>query len=661
MLINITKMKILYSDIKRLVPGLKKTPREVGEALTLTGFMLDGFEEVKHRGKKDHLLGLEIRQNRPDGLSVFGIAKEVAAYYGLKAKLPTGKTPKTPKNGLGIKVEEKESVKKVRAVRIKGIKNTESPVWLKEFLSFYDINPINLSVDVSNYVMLMTGYPSHLFDADKLSGNLVWSLNKEFDRIVTLDGSEVKLNKDEMIIKDDKNILCLAGIVGGEVAKIESETKDIVLEMAVYEHSLIGKNARSLNMVTEAGNRLSKNLDPAGVDSAFDLLVSMTLEYCGGEVDSSVFEHSSRKEKPVVIKFDLSLPGVYAGVDIPEKISLKILKDLGFEVKGVGSKVSVTPPVGRKDVSVPEDLVEEVIRVFGYDKIPYEETPALKVPEKITPLNLVLIDKMSGILTSLGFDEILSKPMVRKGENARTNYLNWKEITTENAINEEYPDLRQTTAIGLINTSKKHLKKNIKYVSLFEVGKVFGKRKGVYEERELMGVFYSPHCEKPGLSEMKVVIERVLRSVGVADISYRTSKSVPGVANPHSCWEALSKGEVIGIVYKMKPGEIERRSYFAEFDIENVLKVLNKTKNISTVELDQKLVVLDANVEMEEGEYLFDCLEKMKKKIGEKNVWGMEVIDEFPVGDRVRYTVRVYYYDLSDQDAKKIHLKVFES
>ena len=654
-------MKILYSDIKSLVPGLKKDPHEVAEALTYAGFMLDEFKEVKYLNKKDCLLGLEIRQNRPDLLSVIGISKEVAAYYGLKLKAPMAKISGTPKSSLGIKIEEKEYVKKVAAVSIKGIKNAQSPSWLKDFLSFYDINPIDLPVDISNYIMLLTGYPSHLFDADKLKGNLVWSLNNDFDRIVTLDGSEVELNKDEMIIKDDENILCLAGIVGGEVAKIDSKTENIVLEMAVYNHAVIGRNARSLNMVTEASNRLSKNLDPAGVDEAFKLLVSMVLDHCGGEIDSKVFDFVSKKEKPPVIKFDLSSPGFYAGIDIPEKRSLEILKNLGFDVKGSGKTVSVTPPIGRKDVSIPEDLVEEVIRVFGYDKIPSEEPPVLKAVENITPLNILLAEKLRDILTSLGFDEIYSKPMVRKGENVRTNYLNWKGITTENAINEEYPDLRQTISIGLLNTSIKHLKKNIKYINLFEIGKIFGKGKKGYEEREVLGIFYTPHSEDQGLSDFKSVIERTLRSVGLTDISYKESKSVPEVANPHSCWEVLSKGEVIGLVYKLKPHEIERASYFAEFNLESILKILDRTDNKSTVELDKKLIVLDANIEIDKDDRLSKYLETIKKKVGDKNLWGMSVVDEFPLKDQIRYTVRVSYYNLSDREAKDLHSKVFDS
>lgn len=642
-----------------MVPGLKKSPQEVAGALTLTGFMLDGFEEVSYQGNKDYLFGLEIRQNRPDCLSTIGLAKEVAAYYGLKMKLPKVTLPKNFKKPLNIKVNEKEYVKKIIAVKIKDLKNTESPAWLKEYLSLYDVNSINFLVDISNYVMFLTGYPSHLFDADKLNGDIVWSLNKEFDQIVTLDGSEIPLNKNELIIKDSVNILGLAGIVGGELAKLDLKTESILLEMAVYDYSIIRNNSRDLSTVTEASNRLTKNLDLLGLDYAAGLLISMILENCGGELESKVFNYSPKKEKVPKIKFDLKLPSVYAGVDITEKKTKDILKNLGFEVKENGKSVIVTPPIGRKDVSLPEDLVEEVIRVFGYDKIPSEETPKLEVVKNITPKNIALAEKIRDILPSLGFDEVLSWPLTKKGQNERANYLKWESVTTENSINEDYPELRQSTVIGLVDFSKEHLKKNIKYIKHFEVGKVFGKNKG-YEEYEAVGIFFSPATKEEKLLDFKSVVEGLIRTLGLVDISYEESKNKPEIANSYSCWDIFSGNKFIGIVYKLKPEEFDREAYFAEFDFDKILGVLDSTESKSTIELSQKLIVLDANIELNEGDSLFKHLGSVKKKIGNKNIWSINIVDEFSLKDKTRYTIRVSYMGLSDQDAKKIHAKTFD-
>lgn len=255
-----------------MIPGLTASPQKVGNALTMTGFMMDGLKEVNYQGNKDFIISLEIRQNRADCLSVIGLAREVAAYYGLSVKLPDMPALVFNDNKLNIEVDAKDYIKRILAIRIMNLKNKESPEWLKEFLALYEINSINFLVDLSNYVMLVTGYPSHLIDIAKIDSNIVWSVNKEFSKIVTLDGSVVELKKDkELIIRDSKNIIALAGIVGGEFAKIDINTKSIVVEMAVYDRSIIRRNSRSLRIVTEASHRLEKDLDPNGSEYAIGL------------------------------------------------------------------------------------------------------------------------------------------------------------------------------------------------------------------------------------------------------------------------------------------------------------------------------------------------------------------------------------------------------
>jgi len=271
-------MKLLYSQLKELLPGLKASPKEVGEKLTLAGLMLDGLSAVNYQGKSDWLLSLEVRQNRADCLGVLGLAKEVAAYYGLRFKLPVVRLPQpSQKKATAIRVEAKKQIKRARAYEMTGVTNRTSPAWLKEFLKLYGINSINLLVDLSNYVMLFTGFPSHLLDQDKMQGSLRWTMNKDFGSLTTLDGSVIKLNRDEIIIQDDQKILGLAGIVGGLAAAIDLKTHNVVAEMAIYDRVLVRRNARSLKITTEASVRLEKDLDPEGPNYALDLLISLIL------------------------------------------------------------------------------------------------------------------------------------------------------------------------------------------------------------------------------------------------------------------------------------------------------------------------------------------------------------------------------------------------
>lgn len=652
-------MKILYSDIKKLVPGLKVSSSKVAQALTLTGLMVDSFEKVRYQGREDYLMGLEVRQNRPDCLSIAGVAREVAGYYGLPLKMPSNVSLKEGKNKLNIEIEAKDFVKRVVAVKFDQVENKESPKWLKEFLSFYGIHSINLLVDLSNYVMLFTGYPSHLFDGDKLKGNLSWSLNKNFKEIVTLDGSEIKLNKKELVIKDDESVLGLAGIVGGRFGKIEKETKTVVMEMAVYDHVIVMRDSRNLNVITEASNRLTKNLDPKGIDFASKYLISLILENCKGKIDSNIFDYYPKKENAKEIIFDPESPGKFAGIDIPKDKAVKILKNLSFDVKSKGKKTIVTPPVGRTDVSLKEDLIEEVVRIYGYDKIPSSSPPEVKVVENITPENIILSEKARDVLCSLGFDEVLSWPVTKEGENEFVNYLDWEKVVTENSINEDYPELRQSTITGLLSRFYEYSKKNIEYVKIFETGKVFGKAKGEYKEHDALGIFLKASSQKGEMNSFKSSVETFLRLIGLSDISYKKSKNNPEIANPFSCWSIESKDKKIGILYKLRPNKEIKDAYFAEFNIDEMVKILKKTKNKPAIELDQKLVVLDANIELKKEDIIYDFLKEIKDKIGTKYIWSINIIDEFPVKEKIKYTIRVSYKNLSDKDAKEVHLKTF--
>ena len=510
-------MKFLYSQIKELVPGLKAEPKELADDLTMIGFMCDSFEKVKYQGKPDYLIGLEVRENRGDMLSILGIAREAAAFHGLTVKEPASDLVLPKKATTKIKVEKsaQKLVTRALAVMIKDVKNTESPTWLKEYMEFYEMNPTNLMVDLSNYVMILTGYPSHLLDMDKMQSGLIWDMNNEFEKIVTLDGTEVPLSKkNEILLRDTENILGLAGMVGGRQAAMELNSKNVLVEMAIYDHATVRDNVRSLKVFTEAGSRLGKDLDINAMGEAFQLLIDLLLKHGGGQLEPEIFEHFPKKRVYPKIKMDLAAPSQYAGIEIKEKQALESLKRLGFEIVGQGkarksgvnssangrisgnanssaqkaalSWVEVLPPKGRTDVNITEDVIEEVVRMADFRNIPIDETPALEVVPKITPLNIILAEKIRDVLTANGYDEIMSLPLVAGSANEAVNYLPWEEIKVQNPINEEFPCLRQSLAAGLFNQLLVYTKKNIPFeqTQIFEIGKVFGKEKGKYLEHE---------------------------------------------------------------------------------------------------------------------------------------------------------------------------------
>jgi len=651
-------MKVLYSQIKELVPGLKAKPREVGEALTLTGFMMDGFTEVTYKGKKDYLLSLEIRQNRADCLSVIGLAREVAAYYNLKASIPAIKTITKNNKKLDIKIEATDFIKRVLAIKIDDIKNQESPQWLKEYMAFYGLNSAGLLVDLSNYVMMLTGYPSHLIDFKKTEGTIYWSINNNFKEITTLLGSVTKLNNNEIIIRDNNNIIALAGIIGGKTDSIDINTNSVIAEIAIYDRSIIRKNSRSLSITTEASRRLEKDLDPNEADYAMKMLVSLILKYAGGKVASSLFNYYPKKYTSPKIQFDKELPTKLAGIEISPKDTLRILKGLNFDIISKNNKLTVIPPTYRMDVALPEDLAEEVIRIHGYNHIPTNEIPHLEVVKDITPKNIILSEKIRDVLTVLGFDETLSWPLTEKGINTKVNYSDLNEITTQNSVNDLFPNLRQSMAVGLLNQMNEYFKKGVEFIDIFEIGRIFGEKNKNYLEHDSLGILSA--SKDNTLSQYKDKIESLLRLIGFVDVKYFESKVKPKIANPESCWDINVNNQNIGIIYKLAPSETKLNIYFTEIDVERITKMLTKVDNNPVVELTQKLISLDVNIELDKEDSIFDYLKNLENKIDRKNIWSINVADVYQVGNKKKYTLRVTYEELSDKKAKEIHLKAFD-
>ena len=653
-------MKILYSQIKELIPNLKADPKEVGQALTLTGFMMDSFVEVAYKGKKDYLIGLEIRQNRAECLSVIGLAREVAAYFNTPIIVPTINFETPNHQNLDIKINASEYVKRVLAIKIDNIINKESPEWLREYLSFYGLNSINLLVDISNYVMIFAGYPSHLIDCKKINGQISWTLNNSFNEMVTLFKTDVKLQKNnELIIKDEKNIIALAGLIGGQAAAIDMNTTSIIAEIAVYDRSIVRKNSRSLSIVTEASHRLEKDLDPNNVEYAMNLLGSLIIKYGGGQASTKYFDFYPKKYNSPTVEFDPSLSSKIAGIEISEDDTLKIFAGLNFKVEKKDNFLLVTPPTYRLDLSIPEDLAEEVIRVYGYDRIPSNEVQKVELVKDITPKNIILAEQIRDILSNLGFDEILSWPLTKNGDNDLVNYLDWEELATQNSVNDVYPNLRQSIIAGLWNQLNEYLKKNVDFINIFEIGKVFGKKEETYLEKEMLGLIATSSNNSFPLFKDKV--ETLLRLLGINDIKYLKAKIIPKMANPNSCWDIYFSGKLLGIIYKAVPQDTNLNVYSAELSIDKIVEIIITNPNNPIVEITQKLISLDANIELDNNDSIFENLEIFKKKIlKEKDcIWSVNIVDVYPLEHKTRYTVRVSYKELSDQEAKDIHSKVF--
>jgi phenylalanyl-tRNA synthetase beta subunit len=376
--------------------------------------------------------------------------------------------------------------------------------------------------------------------------------------------------------------------------------------MAVYNRSRVRNDSRSLKTITEASIRLDKELDPETIPLAFPHLVSLIQEYCQATVNGNLLDIYPTKTVPSQIEFNPSSPSTYAGIEIPSDFTLNCLTRLGCTI----NKNLITPPTLRKDILIPEDLIEEVIRFYGYNKIP-TDSPIDPTPlPDITPPILYLIEKLKDNLITLGYDEVRSWPLVNNTIDPKT------VVKTENSINSDYPYLRQSIIQSLQNQLDQYNRFKVPSPQFFEIGKIFSNINGQYVEKYALGI-YNPNAET-----LHFDID------SVAPVKGRCPKD-RGV-----------------------------ESTFAEIILNNLPgpdKYIPQVINNTAIELTSQIITLDANVNFDSPQDPVKLIEKYTALIDLKILWSMEIADIY----QNRYTFRVSYYNCDDKTAKKIHLSTF--
>lgn len=661
-------MKLLYSELKQFIPTLKSSPKAVGDALTMIGLMVESLEEISIAGKKDWLISVEVRAaSRPDCLGVLGIARELSAYFGIPVQLPKFKfAPSTKK--LSVNVKANNDVYRAVVIQVDSLNNSKpSPAWLSEVITAHGMNSVSLLVDISNYAMLMTGYPNHIFDAGKVVGGLLWERAPKTDVLTTLDGTVLELHKGkELVVSDNLGPLVLASAIGGRRSAISERTTSVLAEVAVYDPLKVRADARALQVTTEASNRLEKDLNTEEARFALEFLAQCLVTHGGGSISSTIFDYYPSQHRPKAkrITLDLELPGKIAGVPIPAQEIVRHLKRLGYEVKTSKNSLTAVCPSWRLDIQGPRSIAEDVIRMRGFNTI--KPTPPLLTPvADVTPATIRLAEGLRNSMTVLGFDEVLTSPLTTSVANARMLWEDLGEVRTQNAVNEEFPVLRQGLAAGLIAQQHEYLRKEISHIRLFEVGKVFGMHGKRHYESERMGVLMQTDKGQSATAALQQVMEQVLRTFGAVRLSFESlGKKLP-LANPFACWLMLVGGKTVGVMYQLQDlplsgNRLVESSAYAEIDLSMLLEQLSHERPRGATELATKLVVLDANIEAQDRAGLELIMAAAQKQITRAQMWTLEVVDSYSLSSgKTRYTVRASYHNLSDGQAKELHEKVF--
>ena len=420
-----------------------------------------------------NLIDLSITPNRPDCLGIRGIARDLAASgFGKIKNIKDKKNKSKSKQTIKVKInnEKNQGCSAFGSCLITNVKNTESPQWLKDKLISVGQKPISAIVDITNYVMLDMNRPLHAYDADKIEKGIIVRNSKSGEEFTALDNKNYKLENGMCVISDNKGVLGLGGIIGGMRSGTELDTKNILLESAYFQPRSIRKTAKKLNLDTDAKFRFERGIDPLSIEDGLNKASLLIKEICGGEV-SKIDVQKNENYKTRVIKFNFNMFEKISGFKISIKEMIKILEDLGFKIKNEKNYLNLRVPSWRPDILQEVDIVEELVRISGYDKIkiidPIKERTksTLSRPQK-------LFHFLQRAIASKGYLEAITWSFTDSRYNNHFKEKN-EEIKIVNPISSELGVLRNSIFSNLIMYLSKNLDRGFKDLSIFEIGPIF--------------------------------------------------------------------------------------------------------------------------------------------------------------------------------------------
>ncbi|GAA4526196.1 phenylalanine--tRNA ligase subunit beta [Chelativorans composti] len=421
----------------------------------------------------DPVIEIGLTPNRPDCTSVHGIARDLAA-AGL-GKLKDGTVAPVPGKGVcpvDVVIEAPELCPGFGLRLVRGVKNGPSPKWLQQRLIAIGLRPINALVDITNYITFDRGRPLHVFDAAKVAGNLVIRRAKDGEKILALDGREYALTPENCVIADEKGVESIAGIMGGELSGCDESTTDVLIESALWSPLNIARTGRDLGIITDARYRFERGVDPEFAIPGLELATKMVLNLCGGE-PTEIRAVGFKPFEPKVVKFPASEVKRLTGLDVPAEESHAILKRLGFEPLGEGEVVDVKVPSWRPDVDGKADLVEEVMRIHGVNRI--EPQPMISkdsVSGKILTTAQIRTRMARRALAVRGMMEAVTWSFISEPQ-ARLFAENRPLIKLANPIAADLSTMRPSLLPGLIAAAKRNGDRGFRDVALCEVAATY--------------------------------------------------------------------------------------------------------------------------------------------------------------------------------------------
>ena len=583
-----------------------------------------GDDPIKYLGLDDEVIDFELTSNRGDLLSILGMAYEIGALYDKKVK--DIDLSYSEEGSINFNVDVKtDNCTLFLAKQVKNVTIKESPDFIKNRLIASGIRPINNVVDISNYVMLETGQPLHFYDNDALGDTIVVRMANDNENLTTLDNEKRVLSSEDIVITNGKEAIGLAGVMGVLSTEIEDNTKNILIESAIFNNIKIRKTAKKI-LRSEASNRFEKGIDPKRTYMAIDRCCNLLSKYADAIIVGGMVSIDNEVKDEKKVEVTLEKIKRVLGISISKEEVINIFERLGFKVKYSDSTFTVTIPTRRLDISICEDLIEEVGRYYGMDRI--------KSTNLVLPLKEGHYDnvkrQIKNKMISLGLDEALSYALIPESEVHKYTTDDFIHVNLADAMSEDRKTLRYSLIYSLVQAYEYNKARNYKDVCLFEVGKGFYKENDEYREdlklsALMTGKYYL------GINDINVdfyiikgVVEELLDYLGYNG-RYTINKGiVPNEFHPGVFAEINVQGKKVGIIGKLHPNVTKDSIYVFEINLDKLL--VNRTSKIKFKEIPKYLG-------MEK-----DVAFVVKKDISNKDI--MDVIKK--AGGRLLTSIKVF-------------------
>ena len=679
-----TSEGMLCSEIEL---GLGGTGRGIME---LDRGLAEGDSLNKALGLSDPVLEIDLTPNRPDCLSILGIAREVAALSGKKVKYPEMSLPESTDDiadRTSVSLMNVDLCPRYAAGLVLDIAVKPSPFWLQDRLISVGLKPINNIVDITNFVMMETGQPLHAFDFDRLAENrIVVRTARENEIFVTLDGKERRLDPEMLMICDGKKPVALAGVMGGLNSEIEDATTNILLESAYFDPVCTRKTSKKTGLNTDASHRFERGVDPGGTVAALKRALQLIVDIGGGKCIQGIIDEYPSPISEKTVEVSIQRLNRHLGTRLDDTAIENYLNSIEFDVEKIDAdRFRVTPPSFRVDIERFEDITEEIARLFGYNNI--ETTfPLIPADDRHPDKKIDARYRIKTMMAGLGFSEAINYSFISPQScdhlELPADNPKRKLVHILNPISEDQAVMRTTLIPGLLQTMKYNLSQQNKDLKIFEIGHAFfhsGKTDRRPDEVEMLtGLWTGNRIDSTWFSkeiacdfyDMKGIVEELFRNIGIINTAFtRMPAASCFYTRPGHTARVMYDHEAVGFVGEVAPKvirnyDLKQTAFIFELNLDRLVQSIPDTKSARPIPKFPAIsrditLIIDNDVETYK---IINSVESFQEELVE-NVHLFDVFegDPIPKGKKsisLRVTYRSSHETLEDNRVNDIHKNI---